>query len=360
MTTQKTMTAEQLQSFGEELDAIRNRVIADLGARDVDYIRGVIRVQRNLEIAGRGLLWLGFLPPAWVAGVAALSVAKILDNMEIGHNIMHGQYDFARDPALSSKSFDWDNACPGEQWKHSHNVMHHTYTNVLGVDRDVGYGILRMDPAQPWHPKYLGNPLYAFLLAVLFQYGVAVHDAEVDQIVEGKKRWRDAVPLLRSIWKKTRRQWLKDYLLFPALSGPFALFTFAGNASANLIRNVWAFTIIFCGHFPDGVETFEKSTLDNETRGAWYRRQLLGSANIEGGKLLHLLSGNLSHQIEHHLFPDLPAHRYGEIAAEVREICERYGLPYNSGSLGEQFGSVVRRILTLALPPRSAMLPAQA
>lgn len=354
------LDAAQLQAFGDELDAIRAQVIADLGERDLRYMRRVIRWQRGLEVAGRGLLWVGFLPPAWVAGVAALSASKILDNMEIGHNIMHGQYDWTRDPALSSRDFDWDNACPGDQWKHSHNVMHHTYTNVLGVDRDIGYGVLRMDPAQPWLPRYLGNPLWALLLALLFQYGVAVHDAELDRVIDRKKTLKDTLPVLKGIWKKTRRQWAKDYLLFPVLAGPSAPFTFAGNLTANLVRNVWAFTVIFCGHFPDGVETFEEGTLKNETRGAWYRRQLLGSANFEGSRFMHLMSGNLSHQIEHHLFPDLPAHRYSEIAPQVREVCRRYGQPYNTGSLRKQFGGVVKRICALALPPRSAMLPARA
>ena len=107
----------------------------------------------------------------------------------------------------------------------------------------------------------------------------------------------------------------------------------AGNATANLVRNLWAFTIIFCGHFPDGTQEFTEEETDDETRGEWYFRQILGSANLEGGKLFHILSGNLSHQIEHHLFPDLPANRYAEISTEVREICERYGIPYNSGPL---------------------------
>ena len=71
-----------------------------------------------------------------------------------------------------------------------------------------------------------------------------------------------------------------------------------------------------------------------------------------GGRLFHILSGNLGHQIEHHLFPDLPAHRYAEISLEVRNICERYGIPYNAGPLRRQFGSVVAKIVRLALPPR--------
>ena len=132
------LTPAQLESFGEELDAIRLRVLADRGERDADYIRGVIRAQRGLEVAGRGLLWAGVFPPAWIAGTAALSVSKILDNMEIGHNVMHGQYEWMNDPKLSGKQFEWDTACPADQWRHSHNYMHHTHTNIVGKDRDIG------------------------------------------------------------------------------------------------------------------------------------------------------------------------------------------------------------------------------
>jgi linoleoyl-CoA desaturase len=69
------------------------------------------------------------------------------------------------------------------------------------------------------------------------------------------------------------------------------------------------------------------------------------------------MSGNLSYQIEHHLFPDLPSNRYAEIAPRIRALCERFGLPYTSGSLARQTGSVWKRVLRLALPgggpPRS-------
>jgi NADPH-dependent stearoyl-CoA 9-desaturase len=346
------LTPAQLDAFGAEVDAIRQRVIEDRGERDVAYIRRVIKVQRGLEVAGRGLLFVGFLPPAWLAGTTALSLSKILDNMEIGHNVMHGQFDWTNDPELSAKGFEWDTACPGDQWRHSHNYMHHTHTNILGKDRDIGYGILRMSEDQKWRPYYLGNPLYAAALAAFFQYGVAMHDVEFDRIATGETTFKEKGAMLKSIWRKVRRQTLKDYVLFPALAGPGFLFTLAGNATANLVRNVWAFTIIFCGHFPEGTQEFSEEETEHETRGEWYFRQILGSANLEGGGLFHILSGNLSHQIEHHLFPDLPAHRYAELSIEVREICDRYGIPYNSGPLRTQFGGVVKKICRLALPDR--------
>jgi fatty acid desaturase len=346
------LSPEQLQRFGEELDAIRQRVLAKRGQSDVDYIRGVIRAQRGLEAAGRALLWAGVFPPAWLAGTAALSLSKILDNMEIGHNVMHGQYEWTNDPKLSGKRFEWDTACPADQWRHSHNYMHHTHTNIVGKDRDIGYGILRMSEDQPWNPYYLGNPLWATLLALFFEYGVALHDLEVERLVRGEVDRSEQRELRKGIRRKVGRQALKDYVFFPALSGPFFVFPLAGNATANVVRNVWAFTIIFCGHFPEGTHEFSEEETENETRGQWYHRQLLGSANLSGSRLFHILSGNLSFQIEHHLFPDLPANRYAEISVEVKEICERYGLAYNVGPLHRQFGSVVRKICRLALPGR--------
>jgi fatty acid desaturase len=344
------LSGEQSEAFAADLDAIRGVVLADLGERDVDYIRSAIRAQRGFELAGRGLLFFSFIPPAWLGGVTALSLSKILDNMEIGHNVMHGQYDWTKDPQLNGRRFEWDNACPADHWRHSHNYIHHTYTNVVGKDRDIGYGVLRMSEQQPWRLYYLGNPLYAVLLAIFFQYGVALHDLEVDRILAGEVALEDKREELSAIWHKVRRQTLKDYVLFPLLAGPSAPLVLAGNATANLVRNLWAFTTIFCGHFPDGTVQFSEQEIVDETRGEWYYRQLLGSADLTGGELFHVLSGNLGHQIEHHLFPDLPSNRYAEIAVEVREICQRYGLPYNIGPLAKQFASVARRITRLALP----------
>jgi len=345
----RRLTPEQIEEFGAELDAIRQRVIGQLGEEDATYIRNVVKAQRAFEVTGRALF---YVPPAWPLAVAALSVSKILDNMEIGHNVMHGQYDWMGDPGLNSRMYEWDNVCPSEQWKYSHNYIHHIYTNILGKDRDIGYGILRMDEEQEWKPYYLGNPLYATLLMLGFEWGVAMHDLEFERIMAGEKTWAETRHLHAGLIRKIRNQALKDYLLFPALTGPLFPMTLAGNATANLVRNIWAFNIIFCGHFPAGVSTFSQEECEDESRGHWYYRQLLGSANITGSKLFHVMTGNLSHQIEHHLFPDIPARRYPEIAEEVREICERYGIAYNTGPLGKQLFSVAKKICRLALPDK--------
>ena len=126
--------------------------------------------------------------------------------------------------------------------------------------------------------------------------------------------------------------------------------TAKADATSNIVRNFWAYAIIFCGHFPDQTYTFSPEEVENESRGGWYIRQLTGSANIEGSPMFHVASGNLSFQVEHHLFPDMPSSRYAEIAPQVKDVCERYGLPYNSGPFSQQLGMVQRTILRLAFP----------
>ncbi|MDQ8045271.1 MAG: fatty acid desaturase, partial [Patulibacter sp.] len=344
------LTKAQTDALGRELDAIYDEVRADLGQRDRDYIHKVIETQRKLELGGRAALLMSILPPAWLAGVTMLSTAKIISNMEIGHNVMHGQWDWMRDPDIHSTTWEWDGAPTSEHWKHTHNYVHHTYTNVIGKDRDLGYTIMRVSGDQPWNPVYLAQPLYNVALAATFEWAVALYDLEFDQLLKGKLPLSEYLHRSKGMAKKVTTQSLKDYVVWPLLSGISAPTTVAANLTSNIVRNVWAHTIIFCGHFPDGGATFAEDDIADESRGEWYLRQMEGSCNIEGGPLLHLMSGNLSYQIEHHIFPDLPSNRYKEIAPRVREICDRYGIPYSTGPLHKQYGQVLKKIVRFAFP----------
>ncbi|MFI5706934.1 fatty acid desaturase family protein [Kribbella sp. NPDC051620] len=346
------LTAEDIEEIGRRLDEIRAEVIAERGASDAAYIRKVISVQRKLELGSRAVLLASLFPPAWLIGTAGLSVAKILENMEIGHNIMHGQWDWMRDPKIHSTKWEWDHASPSEQWKHSHNELHHTYTNVVGKDNDLGYGIMRVDEDQKWHPAYLAQPLWNFVNAMFFEYGIAAYDLELGKNLATKKRRQspDFKARTKQVFKKIRGQMTKDYVVHPLLSGPSALHTLAANFTANIVRNIWAHSVIMCGHFPEGVQTFEKKSIEGETRGEWYLRQMLGSANISGGRAMHIMTGNLSYQIEHHLFPDLPSNRYQEIAPKVQQLFRDYGLAYTTGPLPKQVASAWAKVFRLSLP----------
>jgi linoleoyl-CoA desaturase len=393
------LSEEQIEELGKLFDSIHDEVYDDLGARDRRYITSMIEMHRRLAVMGRVLLLAAKYRPFWAAGTASTSAAKILENMEIGHNVLHGQWDWMNDPAIHSTTWDWDTASTSEAWKHSHNYVHHTYTNILGKDKDLGYEIMRIDPQQSWNPVYLFQPFYNVLLMMLFEWGVALHDLDFEAIRKGQKSKKKVRRELKGIAGKARAQITKDYIAWPLVSAAAAGAVGAGisllesnrssgvrdrlpgakrrkrkgalrdaaqaawdagsetyrkaaiaNATANVIRNVWAYAIIFCGHFPDQTYTFTQEETEDESRGAWYVRQLTGAANIEGSPLFHVASGNLGYQVEHHLFPDMPSTRYAEIAPRVKAICEKYELPYNSGPFSQQLGMVQRTILRLAFP----------
>lgn len=394
------LTKEDITEIEKEFDRIHEEVYNDLGDRDRNYILSVIAAQRQLAVAGRVLLLGSLNRTSWIAGTLCLGTAKILENMEIGHNVMHGQWDWMNDPSIHSSTWDWDTASTAQAWKHSHNYIHHTYTNIVGKDIDLGYEIMRIDPKQSWHPKYLFQPVYNILLMVLFEWGVAIHDMEIEKIMRREKGLPEVWEELKGISGKARAQIVKDYVGWPLMSAivtgaaqavsrgrivrsrtapvrsllptqprhrvlnaivgtvdsvlPAAkkafIATLVADAVANVIRNVWSNAIIFCGHFPDQTYTFTQEETENETRGEWYLRQLVGAANIDGTPLFHVMSGNLGYQVEHHLYPDMPSTRYSEIAPKVKEICERYRLPYNTGRFSKQWLTVQRTILRLAFP----------
>ncbi|HWJ68320.1 MAG TPA: acyl-CoA desaturase [Nocardioides sp.] len=349
------LSAEQVEALGAELDAIRQEVLDARGDKDAAYIRRVVDVQRKLELGSRAVLLVSIFPPAWLLGTAGLSVAKILENMEIGHNVMHGQWDWMRDPKIHSTTWEWDNASTSEGWKHSHNEVHHTYTNIVGKDNDLGYGIMRVDEEQRWYPLYLAQPLWNFINACFFEYGIAAYDLELGRNLRTpkEKRSEEFQRSLKNTLRKIRKQATKDYIVNPVLAAPTGSFlpALAANFTANVIRNLWSHSVIMCGHFPEGVETFElKSIPEKETRGQWYLRQMLGSANISGSRLMHIMTGNLSHQIEHHLFPDLPSSRYAEVAPKVQAVFDKYGLNYHSAPLPQQVYSAWHRVVRLSFP----------
>lgn len=360
-TRDRALSPAELHAFGDELDALRRRVEASLGARDARYIRRIVAAVRWTGVAGRALLFLGaiggaFVPmllwPACIAGTLLLALSKILENMELGHNVIHGQYDWMGDPKLEGSTYEWDIVATSAYWRKTHNYKHHTYTNVRGMDDDIGYGVLRIFPEQRWQPLHLLQPLIVVPFALLFQWGVAIQDVRLGRWLQRRMSTARMYAEARPVLAKAGRQLLKDYVFFPLLAGPFFLPVLLGNMAANTLRSIWTFTVIFCGHFTADSVVFPKECLRNESRGHWYLRQLRGSSNISGSKLLHILTGNLSHQVEHHFYPDIPACRYAEMAVEVRAICARYGQHYNTGSLPRQFGQVLWRILRHAFPSR--------
>ena len=291
------LTEEQIDEFGREMDAIYHETLASRGEKDRLYILRLIRIQRSMALFGRLVIYASlFLLPAWphalagwgttllviALGVIMLGVAKILENMEIAHNVLHAQWDWMKDPEIQSNTWEWDNMSPSDRWMYSHNVVHHTWTNVLEKDLDVGYGIMRVTPMQPWKPAYLLQPVYFVLLMLLFEEGVSLHEQAIIDVGERKKKPKEILPLMKHIGQKIWGQVRKDYIMWPGLAAlvsipisfyvpesPLTVFLLVAGANfvANIIRNIWAFVIIFCGHVPADVYNFTEEQVEGESRG---------------------------------------------------------------------------------------------
>ena len=191
------------------------------------------------------------------------------------------------------------------------------------------------------------------MLAAGFQWGVALYDLELDEARKGRKPWSRVASDVRRLGRKAARQLAKDYVAWPLLSGPSAVPAVHGQPD----REHRAQRVDAHGHLlralprrRGDVRLRRVRASTDESRGGWYVRQLLGSCNVDGPAVMHLMTGHLSYQIEHHLFPDLPSNRYAEVAPRVRALCERYGLPYVSGPLPQQYAQVLRKILRMSLP----------
>ncbi|WP_350561966.1 acyl-CoA desaturase [Psychrobacter sp. CAL346-MNA-CIBAN-0220] len=357
------LSKAQTEALAGEFNTLYQSVMDTLDGNDARYIKRVYATVVYSELVARGLLAVaGRLSSrrhqlsVWLLGTTVLSFSKILNNMELGHNVMHGQYDWMQHPHLNSQNFDWDIVCPAPLWQHSHNYLHHTLTNIVGRDHDVGYHLIRVTDEQTWTPSDRYNPFKTLILALGFEWAVAFHDIQisVDEYADTPQ-----LPLImqkksRALFAKIVRQVGKDYIALPAVAGltlgrGSAVSTLSGNITANIARNLWTWAVIFCGHLTEQAHIYTHLD-DNESKGDWYVRQILGSSNIEGSKLFHILTGNLSHQIEHHIFPDMPAHRYSSVAPQVKAICRKYGLGYNTGHFGTQFRQVLARIHHFSKP----------
>ncbi|MGO2996869.1 MAG: fatty acid desaturase family protein [Moraxellaceae bacterium] len=361
--TQAPLPKAKSDALAVELNALYKGVMDSLGSDDAKYIQRIYATVVYSELVARGLLAVAGRMSSrrsqigtWLLGTSMLSFSKILNNMELGHNVMHGQYDWMQHPHLNSQKFDWDIVCPAPLWQHSHNYLHHTFTNIVGRDHDVGYHLIRVTDEQPWTPEDRYNMFSTAVLAFGFEWAVAFHDIQisVDEYADSPDLHKIMQQKSRALFAKIGRQVGKDYIALPAIAAltlgrRSAMSTLSGNIAANTIRNLWTWAVIFCGHFTEQAHIYTHLDAD-ESKGDWYVRQILGSSNIKGNKWFHILTGNLSHQIEHHIFPDMPASHYASIAPQVKAICHKYDLPYNTGRFSTQLRQVLGRIHHFSKP----------
>jgi linoleoyl-CoA desaturase len=351
---------ERYRRFGEELDALKKRTLADVGAPDVTYVRRMNRFSRAMEVLGRGLIFFSPEPVSFLAGVGALWIHKQLQATEIGHTALHGAYDrLPGAEAFASKTFRWDTPIDEESWRYAHNVRHHGNTNVAGKDPDIHFGTVRLTEQTPWNGRHRRQ--LAVALAVIFPnftFFIASHVSGLNDVFfdNGRPEKLDFLPdrsreSVRTAWRKGLRKYvpyyLYNYVLWPALAGPMFWKVLLGNWLAETMRDVYSAATIFCGHVGEDVASYRAGTKAHG-RGQWYVMQVEAASDYEVSWPVSVLCGALDRQIEHHLFPQLAPQRLRAIAPEVRAICEKYGVEYKTDTWGRTLKKALAHIGALA------------
>jgi linoleoyl-CoA desaturase len=356
----KEKTVDRFCAFGRELDALKERALGSVGEQDVRYITRMSRLSMLLEGVGRLLIHVSFEPIAFCVGVVALWLHKQLEATEIGHTALHGAYDKLESAAqFHSKNYAWDTPIDEASWRQGHNVRHHGNTNVAGKDPDIHFGPVRLTEQTPHNLRHtLQLPLTLGLLFPNFGFMMNLHftgvlDAFSDN---GQENQLDFLPdrsraSVRAAFRRALRKYLpyylKNFVFFPALAGPFFWKVLLGNWLAEMMRDVYSAATIYCGHVGGETASYPAGK-KAQSRGEWYAMQVEASNDFDVSLPISILCGGLDRQIEHHLFPTLPPPRLREIAPEVRAICQRHGVSYRSASWPRTLGKALAHVARLS------------
>lgn len=325
-----------------EFEAIKQKYRAKLGPKDVAYIKRIRLASRASEVLGRGLLWISKDPLSFGLGVLFTWVHRNLESIEIGHNVLHGQYDsFPEIPQFHSHNFKWKAPVDEEGWRREHNGLHHVHTNVFEKDPDLNHGILRMNEHTPWNPLHRWQvPLYLIVSYPMMLYGFNGQNLgfrqayREEKFPEGNRGYapvelpgQTPQALERRRARSVNRVLFKEYVVFPllALVTGYSFFkVMLGNMLVDVLNNYWISLTIQATHFTAPLQPEEAL----QHRGRWYLSQLNASVNFKGSRLMSIFWGHLNYQTEHHLFPDVPSRHYPDMAKDVQALCQRHGLRY--------------------------------
>ncbi len=356
------------QAFARDLDALRAEAVREIGHGDLEHL---LRMERW----GRTAMALGYAT-AWVAPNPVSAILLGLGNVArwtiVTHHVLHKGYDRVPGaPArLTSRGFaagrrrfvDWFDWFHPEAWCLEHNQLHHYHTSDP-LDPDLVEENARAirDATWPLAFKYVAVGFYALTWKFTYyapnsfqvlrraaryrEQGVTPSPA---RIATGEDSylaaWDVRTTCGRAFWRACVLPYgLGRFVLIPALFaplGPLAIFNvWVNSVGAELVANLHSFLVIATNHVGDDVWRFEGSP---RNRGEFYLRQVAGSVNFRtGGDVRDFFHGFLNYQIEHHLWPDLPARAYQRLQPKVKTVCERHGVPYLQVPLWKRIAQLV-------------------
>lgn len=321
-------------SFHGELRRRTNEYFAEAGKAKTGnrqlFFKAIILVVSFIAL----YIHLVFFTPAY--GLAILEcIAMGGLTAAIGFNVMH-------DGAHGSFSkYTWLNEMAGHTinflgadvffWKTKHNVVHHTYTNIEGVDDDIEAGpLLRFCETQKYYKVHRYQHLYFwFAYSLLYIYWVFVTDYKKyftgkvgnmpiksmttkDHIIFwGSKAIHAVLFVAIPIYMVGFVPWLIGFLIYGMFTGLILSMVFQ---LAHVVEDT---------HFPIAVQPM--NTIEDE----WAVHQIHTTANFATkNKIITWFVGGLNFQIEHHLFPKISHIHYPAISQIVKQVCEEYGIRY--------------------------------
>jgi fatty acid desaturase len=367
------------QAFSAELDALHARLKADIGSADLKHLIKMERWGRLCTGAGYATAWMFPNPLA----ALLIAIGNVVRWAIVAHHVLHRGYDAVPEvpPRYRSTVFaqgwrrwlDWPDWMYPPAWSHEHNHLHHFHTGQLDdpdlVERNAWITRLR---AVPRLLKWL---LLAFVMTswkwIYYAPNTlwALQQSRRLRALGGDAERRRTLPTAGNIWRVVAPG---ERLLLPVTRNgvvfylrcllPYALFRFGvlpalflplgvdawwavlmTSLMAEVFANVHSFLIIAPNHAGDDVHRFDGGV---RGRAEFHLQQVMGSVNYTGGRdLPDFLQGYLNYQIEHHLWPDLPALKYRQAAPEVKRICIKYGVPYVEESVFRR----VRKLLAIML-----------
>lgn len=345
-----------LEGFASAIGALRAEIRASLGPDDLRHLRRIERWGRIATSVGMATAWIGPNPLSAMALALGRSTRWLLM-----HHIGHRGYDRVPGvpPRYTSRVFargwrrmvEWPDWMIPEAWIYEHNVLHHQHTGEVRdpdlIERNVAdingsrlpvalrYGLLALLTAT-WRASY-----YAPKTLTAWWHRHAAEDAPRPTPV--------GVLLRRCYAPYALLNFVGLPLLFAPLGAWAAFSVLCNSVLADVLTNIHTFFVVGPNHSGDDVYRFEGSP---KSRGEFYVRQVAGSVNYRtGGDVCDFAHLWLNYQIEHHLFPDIPMLACRRIQPRVKEICERFGVPYLQEPVTLRFAKMSRVFVGKASMP---------
>jgi linoleoyl-CoA desaturase len=323
--------------FGPE---VKRRVAAYFSERGLSDKANAAMVAKTVILltvpaVAYGLILSNRVPPVGMLGLAVLiGVCVAALGFCVAHDALHGAY--SRRPGVNRALglvFDLLGA-NGYMWKITHNVIHHTYTNIHGIDEDLTVSpLLRLSPEAPRRPIHRWQHWYAlpaYSLSTLFWVFVKDYKYFLARDLgpyRNRKHPRSEIAILLG----TKALYYTWSIIIPLAVlnvtwWQFGIGFLAMHLTAGMILGVvfqLAHVVEDTDHpLPDAGGTMES---------AWMVHEMRTTADFgRSNPLLNWFVGGLNFQVEHHLFPKVCSVHYPAISPIVEQVARECGVPYHA------------------------------